>query len=999
MKRSNPLAHICLLLVILIPYGLALLNHNPTVVESVTDKQVLLEKDSLKVTSSYQIDSVKNSIDWSLYYESQAKTDTRQALKVKFTDESMIFEDHSANWKEDNYTSWWQQTEFWESSKGVLQFSTPMDQSIVEIAIQLDVEGNSDDETIVNKNQLSESEAGPYRLVANLSTEESSFAATPKIESSSTAVVPSTNSSSVEKTKEGEGNQTINTVEPFVGPLMARNGQNDNSIVLSTDDLFSYTTNGTGTFPTHNTQQYLGSGSSTEDSIKNYNYGTASQSDSVSQYSVTNGTSAFDNGYHEYGSSQNGRINTKKSVKKIGDNLFEVTVDTIGDAIQPLPKVDVAIVLDKSGSMLELTGSGKTRWGELESALSKFLTGISSSGMDVKFALSGFHSSDISDFYSTMGIWSGNRPTAYSDLQYNDLFTNDAGLLLNTNIIKGGAFRGSATPTFLGLDSGLFSLTKARSDAVKVLCMITDGVPTIYPVDTYYNGTTTFSQSLGKLYYRSPEVIFQTSVDQSYSSQAKLEGSGSHDHTPEYRDYLAKRLAQFLDAMDLTAYKWYAVGFHYGNAPMGIIETVGRNGYYSADNTDALVDALSQSLYPYVSTINNATLTDPMSEYVTMVRDSELLTPITVNDAGELTVKTADANGNVMGVTKELVDSDNDGIVECIKINNMNLGKSGNERSGVRLTYQVSLKDEYRDGKFYPANKTTYLTNGNNGSQTNYFYGVPSVKYGTMVPETVDVPLKKVIKGTDIDLSGAQFGLFAQENDTTPSYRTNISEIDGNLLFRDVIPGNYWLKEITIPNGYKPFTPVQIEITAEGTITGLSSYPKIENELKPFKLNVWKQTGNEKTPLEGAIFELYDKNPEIETTVLPLETITSTGDGQVQFTRGLETGITYYMKEKAAPDGYVRISGLYTIEILEDGEVVIKYNDVDVAEDDIQIFLNPENEDNTIHLNVQNKLANPLPRTGGNGRVISYLVFVLLLTGLVIYYVLNRRDISQKGGV
>lgn len=1018
MKRANPLAHICLLLVILIPYGLALLNHKPTVVEAVTDKQVLLDKDSLKVTSSYQIDSVKNSIDWSVHYESQAETDTKQSLKVKFSDVKKSFEDHFAKWKEDQSTGWWQQVEFRESSKGVLRFSTPMDEPTVEVSFQLVIQNVKDEGGNITGNYLSESEAGPYQLVATLPAQESSSTTWPS-EASDVAIIESTSSSSVEKSNESEVQQSVPSSEAFVGPLLSGSIQSTNATALSYTDLFSYTTNNTGTFPSHNTQQFLGSGSTTDDSIKNYHYGTSSSSDTVSQYLISNEDfSLFDQGYHEYGSKSNGRINLKKSVKALGDNVFEITVDTIGDATRPLPKLDVVFLLDKSGSMLENADPAVpnvSRWTQLKEALDTFLTGMEGAQMDVGFSLVSFFSPLIDHgrksytHEANVDIWSGKKSPVSpqpafgkNDYVYEDYFTRDSSALKTSKNLDGRAYDGAATPTFLGVDTALHVLSKARPEATKVLCTITDGFPTIWPIQSYYQSETAdipLDESLSSIYF-SPSYAndnfnrFQTRTGiDGYSNQGL--GTGSDNYTTETLPFIQARLRESSRTYSQNApfdYKWYSVGFHTNDDANAIVRELGQDGNFKAKDVAGLVDALSQSLYPYVSTINNATLTDPMSEYVTLIKDSERLTPITVNIDEKLTVKTAEANHvSVLGIKKEVKDNQ-------ITLSNLNLGKSGSERSGVRLTYKVSLKEEYWNGKFYPANKTTYLTNGKNSSQVNYFYAVPSIKDGESVPAVFDIPLTKVIKGTATGLNGAQFGLFTQETDATPQYTTSSLDGDGQLLFSDVAPGNYWLKEIQTPNGYQTFTPTQVTVTAEGKMVGLSTYPKIENELKDVKFTVWKQKDSEKNPLPGAVFELYDKNPETETAV-PIATITSTNTGEVAFSTRLKTGTIYYMKEKSAPEGYARLSGLYSIEVFESGEIRIKYDGTEVSGDDFEFVYTPGNEDNLLYLDVRNKPVKPLPRTGGAGRIGNYVLLALLLSGLLVYYLRNRFDVSQKGGV
>lgn len=70
---------------------------------------------------------------------------------------------------------------------------------------------------------------------------------------------------------------------------------------------------GDGKHPTHGTHTFLGGGAKEDLFIKNYHYGVQVSPEDVPQYLVTNsGFSEIDRGYHEYGTTTTGQINTKK---------------------------------------------------------------------------------------------------------------------------------------------------------------------------------------------------------------------------------------------------------------------------------------------------------------------------------------------------------------------------------------------------------------------------------------------------------------------------------------------------------------------------------------------------------------------------------------------------------------------------------------------------------------------------------------------------------------
>ena len=1024
MKKSNPFAHFFLLLVILIPYSLMLLNFDTKVAESATNEQILVDKDALKVTSSYQIDTLKMTIDWSLTYESQAETGTNQLLKMKFDNESQSFEDHTSNWQQEE-TGWWSQEQFSEASQGVIRFSTPLSESRVFISLQLDQKQVAEDgEEVIEEAVLTATEEGPHELIAEVPTKASSSQASSSSskasheESSESESNQASTSSTSNPSSSSSAEETGQSTESFIGPVRSQRVQVVPQVRgASGNDPFAYNVNGEVKYPSHGTHTFLGGGTTENLFIKNYRYGVQASTEDVPQYLVTNsGFSEIDKGYHEHGTTTTGQINTKKTVKYLedkadGTKVFEVTVDTIGDAIQPSPKVDIVLLIDKSGSMTTVTNAatGATRWSDLKKAVAKFLGGVNQAEMDIGFALVSFYSSSVvaksQDHESDIEVWSGKTSSSgassFADYGYDDYFTDDPSLLDNSTILAEQAYEDTGTPTFLGVDSALHVMSKARSDATKVLCTITDGRPTLYPISSYYqdnNRNLTLDESLNKLYgsiatpskpnfnrfYTGDGVL-------SHSNQAK--GTGSTDYSEETGYFLDARLPQIP-----SDYKMYSVGYHINTEPNSIVARLGRDGTFPVTNVDGLIDALSQALYPYVSTINNATLTDPMSKFVDLDTNSVLLTPITVNENGVLDAKTADSNGNVLGVKKEVTNT-------AIKLNNINLGKvvviteNGAPqvyRNGVRLTYKVTLKPEYRNGNFYPANESTYLLNGDG---QEYFYAVPSIRDGELPADTVDVELTKVIKGTTEGLAGAQFGLFTTKTGGSARYESNLTTEDGKFKFSKVESGVYWLREITTPQGYRSFNPVQVTIDAQGTVTGLSTFPNIENEWKPIQLEILKQGETKEVPLGGAEFGLYEVNPD-EEQVSPIALGTSAEKtGILSFDKLLSPGQTYYLKELKAPAGYLKQKGNYRIQVAANGELTITYQNEEISSADMEYLITTDGESHQLKLVVKNTPITPLPRTGGAGRMGSYLLLVVLLAGLSLYYVSSRRDSGQKGGV
>lgn len=190
----------------------------------------------------------------------------------------------------------------------------------------------------------------------------------------------------------------------------------------------------------------------------------------------------------------------------------------------------------------------------------------------------------------------------------------------------------------------------------------------------------------------------------------------------------------------------------------------------------------------------------------------------------------------------------------------------------------------------------------------------------TMVNRVIkcDVKILKVDKdATGTKLSGARFGLYTQSG---KQVAVGVTNADGEVVFHDIPYGDYVLKELESPEGYKDaagtwtITGANIENSFNGS--GVYSYT-INNEKENGSIRLLKNgelegEANKGTfePLEGAIFTLFDAN------MLPVATATSKANGYVEFTE-LRYG-TYYIQETKAPDGFVRDTEIYKVVVDSD---------------------------------------------------------------------------------
>lgn len=636
--------------------------------------------------------------------------------------------------------------------------------------------------------------------------------------------------------------------------------------------------NSTGSYPIHGTGNHSQSGSAItqSDNIKNYNYGNGEDTDDgIPLYDTSMKGLNFTTGYHEYGNKETGRINTKKTVMPIVNepNSFQVQLDTIGDAIRPLEDVDIVLVLDKSASMNK---DNPTRWNQLKSAVSSFTSSILKENelkkSRIQIGMVSFSSNGTGDIRAEVASFSSLNSTTVTDGFTSDLSDITSHTMYTTSPANGNQ-SGSGTPTFIGVDAGLTLLydgtAGARSTAKKVMITITDGEPTFYPETR--DGHDKYSLASASKTRENDNRILR------YSSSRKR-GNGNGNDPDNVKNCKKPNIDFINDKYSEGAYSgsyFYSVGFHTGNDANDVVDALGPQGAFNANSMETLVAALKNSVANLVSTIANATIIDPMSDYVNL--DSTTIVKQGLNLSNDGVLSTTTPNSEIT-----VTDKNNQ-----ITVNNVNLSCDASGRKGYRITYKVTLKEAYQDGKFYPTNKTTHLVNGDG---TNKYYAVPSVK---LAPK--DVSFTK-INTSEETLEGAQFTLTGNGR----MYTSNITEDDGKVTFTAVVPGDYTLTEIKTPVGHEAMSTITVRVDEEGVIKKLegdkeSPLPSVTNTLKPIEITLNKKGSGE--ALDGATFVLKKGDNIVETFKKSGNTT-----GLYQLTE--VTPDVYDLYETVAPDGY-----------------------------------------------------------------------------------------------
>lgn len=529
--------------------------------------------------------------------------------------------------------------------------------------------------------------------------------------------------------------------------------------LLNGGSAFQYTPDGErgGAYPSNEINLFLGENSG--DNIKNFNYGDFNYQGVPATKQVVSGLSAFDGGYHSYKDNNGMEVYTKKTVSPTEDpTRFKVDLDVISGKRIGKEKIDIAFVIDKSGSM-----EGR-RWNALKSSVSFFADNFPTSEYDTQFAMASFASTHkvVYEYdrwgnikYDRWGypIYKENRHIPYFEITKNNdgnFFTSDPWRFKNNNLLGTGPSGG--TPTFLGVEAAVELLANPnygrRDDSHQFLIFLTDGSPTWTFNDNY--------QGIDSLI---PDGL-KYSINNSFYS-----GNGRDDiSNTKYTDlinFINDKYALIPNA------KKYSIGigneFGASRNNQNLMKALGpgpEGTHYVGDTNSVANDLknvlhiIQNSIVATASNISEATIIDPMSDYVDIDQGSVSTYQLTLNHNGLNVLPTDDNNALDYG-KKAVVNTDNNQLT----VSNLSLSADYNSSQGYRASYYVTLKEAYQDGLFYPANKKTYLTDKNHPNGLEF--AVPSVKYKAV--KNIDV--EKVWKGDNKEHPTITLTLLANEQE------------------------------------------------------------------------------------------------------------------------------------------------------------------------------------------------------------------------------------------
>lgn len=247
-----------------------------------------------------------------------------------------------------------------------------------------------------------------------------------------------------------------------------------------------------------------------------------------------------------------------------------------------------------------------------------------------------------------------------------------------------------------------------------------------------------------------------------------------------------------------------------------------------------------------------------------------------------------------------------------------------NETRGVSVAYQTATT---KSANVY--NMAVFTSN--KISKSDWMTVNHTVTSGSGSGQGVgQIPLQKIDQDTKQPLQGAIFELFDAESKNTLGLKVTSDE-DGKAVFKSIAEGDYLIKEITAPEGYKLSTEYQegvvLPTKSDDQVDDPNYVTVVENEHIPTTGTIeLRKIDSNKKPLSGAEFTLSrsieDRTEYFLTNEATSEWVTdkeeatafvSNEQGLITIS-GLEAG-DYNFTEVKAPKGYDLDSDPVTIKL------------------------------------------------------------------------------------
>lgn len=570
-----------------------------------------------------------------------------------------------------------------------------------------------------------------------------------------------------------------------------------------------------------------------------------------------------------------------KYIRYNGNDSYTLTLNVKGayasESVKP--KVDVLLIIDKSGSMDEEIRNGY-KWQSKMTVLKNVVSGTTG----LTEAILGTRST--LDARMAVVSYSGNkRDGAYNDAWTEQAWT-DSKATIDNSVKSISAYGG--TNWEAGLRTGAELLGKCRSDAQKIVVFLSDGEPTFY-----------------------------------YDSRGDTAGNGSSYDSDAY----SHAQTQLRQITGLNAF--YTIGFGSawgsGNTRMSDLlksSSASATKYYKAADSDQLADAFKEIAESIEYTCRDVTITDVLSDYVELpdnrmnytvtATKGGVTTDITRN--GTVTVQYHADTKTVTAAFKSDFVLDKD-TVYAVNFEVKPMQKAYDEYADQNGTYpHMGSAGSDAPGNATSAGKNGFYSNINEKVSLTYTYGPAGASSDTDVYQEkpvvqvsdTQIPVTKRWANTDQNARlPEQIVIRLYRDNEQTAYRTlalsaadqwtgtftHVAKGHTYRIAEDAVDGYEATVSGNAEQGYVVINTKMPSLTVQKKVEG-----KLGNKTKQFdmKIRLVDKDGNPVTGIYGGVE--FDSNGE---AVIPLR------DGEQVCIEKLPVGASYLVTEiQADKDGY-----------------------------------------------------------------------------------------------